>query len=182
MSLLCVVDLNRSKRVCVQSATGVYLTALPAPGGIQIAGKTPGDLSSEHISSIQKRINDTIAVNKELYQINPPVRQSTLADTVNLWKLIFVIKPEKSHLSGQVCGNVGLFPTAVAVVSCMKPFSTTELKKFTFMMFRHGKNLPWWIRYNITVCGHFILQQVGTVFTFFSILKEKISTVYDQEY
>lgn len=135
MSLLCVVDLNRSKRVCVQSATGVYLTALPAPGGIQIAGKTPGDLSSEHISSIQKRINDTIAVNKELYQINPPVRQSTLADTVNLWKLIFVIKPEKSHLSGQVCGNVGLFPTAVAEVSCMKPFSTTELKKFKFMMF-----------------------------------------------
>lgn len=61
--------------VCVQSATGVYLTALPSPGGIQIAGKTPGDLSNEHhILTIQKRINDTIAKNKELYQINPPVR------------------------------------------------------------------------------------------------------------
>ncbi|KAM9375911.1 C2 domain-containing protein 5 isoform 2-T2 [Pholidichthys leucotaenia] len=54
------------------SATGVYLTALPAPGGIQIAGKTPSDLNSDHILSIQKRINDTIALNKELYQINPP--------------------------------------------------------------------------------------------------------------
>uniref|UniRef100_A0A3Q3W8P2 C2 domain-containing protein 5 n=1 Tax=Mola mola TaxID=94237 RepID=A0A3Q3W8P2_MOLML len=54
------------------SATGVYLTALPAPGGIQIAGKTPGDLSNEHhILTTQKRINDTIAKNKELYQINP---------------------------------------------------------------------------------------------------------------
>lgn len=49
--------------------------ALPAPGGIQIAGKTPGDLNNEqHISTIQKRINDTIAKNKELYHINPPVR------------------------------------------------------------------------------------------------------------
>lgn len=64
--------------VCVQSATGVYLTALPAPGGIQIAGKTPGDLSNEHhILTIQKRINDTITKNKEIYQINPPVRQTT---------------------------------------------------------------------------------------------------------
>lgn len=63
--------------VCVQSATGVYLTALPAPGGIQIAGKTPGDLSNEHhILSIQKRINDTIVKNKEIYQINPPVRKT----------------------------------------------------------------------------------------------------------
>lgn len=63
-------------RLCVQSATGVYLTALPAPGGIQIAGKTPSDLSNEHhVLTIQKRINDTIAKNKEIYQINPPVRQ-----------------------------------------------------------------------------------------------------------
>lgn len=63
--------------VCVQSATGVYLTALPPPGGIQIAGKTPGDLSAEHhILTIQKRINDTIAKNKELYEINPPVRHA----------------------------------------------------------------------------------------------------------
>ncbi len=61
--------------VCVQSATGVYLTALPAPGGIQIAGKTPGDLSNDHhILTIQKRINDIVARNKEIYQINPPVR------------------------------------------------------------------------------------------------------------
>lgn len=55
------------------SATAVYLTALPAPGGIQIAGKTPNDGSYEqHISHMQKKINDTIAKNKELYEINPP--------------------------------------------------------------------------------------------------------------
>ncbi|XP_078011300.1 C2 domain-containing protein 5 isoform X23 [Phascolarctos cinereus] len=55
------------------SATGVYLTALPMPGGIQIAGKTPNDGSYEqHISHMQKKINDTIAKNKELYEINPP--------------------------------------------------------------------------------------------------------------
>ncbi|XP_013765524.1 C2 domain-containing protein 5 isoform X9 [Pundamilia nyererei] len=66
------ISVGENMLLGLASATGVYLTALPAPGGIQIAGKTPGDLSSEHISSIQKRINDTIAVNKELYQINPP--------------------------------------------------------------------------------------------------------------
>ncbi|XP_077196300.1 C2 domain-containing protein 5 isoform X1 [Paroedura picta] len=55
------------------SATGVYLAALPTPGGIQIAGKTPNDASYEqHISHMQKKINDTIAKNKELYEVNPP--------------------------------------------------------------------------------------------------------------
>ncbi|XP_016052958.1 PREDICTED: C2 domain-containing protein 5 [Miniopterus natalensis] len=55
------------------SATGVYLAALPMPGGIQIAGKTPNDGSYEqHISHMQKKINDTIAKNKELYEISPP--------------------------------------------------------------------------------------------------------------
>ncbi|KAM5169896.1 C2 domain-containing protein 5 isoform 2-T2 [Mantella aurantiaca] len=55
------------------SATGVYLGALPTPGGIQIAGKTPSDGSYEqHVSHMQKKINETIAKNKELYEINPP--------------------------------------------------------------------------------------------------------------
>ncbi|XP_036889886.1 C2 domain-containing protein 5 isoform X4 [Sturnira hondurensis] len=55
------------------SATGVYLAALPTPGGIQIAGKTPNDGSYEqHICHMQKKINDTIAKNKELYEISPP--------------------------------------------------------------------------------------------------------------
>ncbi|XP_012880520.1 PREDICTED: C2 domain-containing protein 5 [Dipodomys ordii] len=55
------------------SATGVYLAALPMPGGIQIAGKTPGDGSYEqHVSHMQRKINDTIAKNKELYEISPP--------------------------------------------------------------------------------------------------------------
>ncbi|XP_048191109.1 C2 domain-containing protein 5 isoform X5 [Perognathus longimembris pacificus] len=55
------------------SATGVYLAALPMPGGIQIAGKTPSDGSYEqHVSHMQKKINDTIAKNKELYEISPP--------------------------------------------------------------------------------------------------------------
>ncbi|XP_041651275.1 C2 domain-containing protein 5 isoform X7 [Cheilinus undulatus] len=67
------ISVGENMLLGLASATGVYLTALPAPGGIQIAGKTPGDLSNEHhISTIQKRINDTIAKNKELYQINPP--------------------------------------------------------------------------------------------------------------
>ncbi|XP_060891274.1 C2 domain-containing protein 5 isoform X6 [Labrus mixtus] len=66
------ISVGENMLLGLASATGVYLTALPAPGGIQIAGKTPGDLSNDHISTIQKRINDTIAKNKELYQINPP--------------------------------------------------------------------------------------------------------------
>ncbi|XP_055365530.1 C2 domain-containing protein 5 isoform X15 [Betta splendens] len=67
------ISVGENMLLGLASATGVYLTALPAPGGIQIAGKTPGDLSNEHhILTIQKRINDTIAKNKELYQINPP--------------------------------------------------------------------------------------------------------------
>uniref|UniRef100_A0A673BZY0 C2 domain-containing protein 5 n=1 Tax=Sphaeramia orbicularis TaxID=375764 RepID=A0A673BZY0_9TELE len=67
------ISVGENMLLGLASATGVYLTALPASGGIQIAGKTPGDLSNEHhILTIQKRINDTIAKNKELYQINPP--------------------------------------------------------------------------------------------------------------
>ncbi|XP_043943633.1 C2 domain-containing protein 5 isoform X2 [Protopterus annectens] len=55
------------------SATGVYLTALPSPGGIQIAGKTPNDATYEqHIAHMQKKVNETIVKNKELYEINPP--------------------------------------------------------------------------------------------------------------
>ncbi|XP_028442214.1 C2 domain-containing protein 5 isoform X5 [Perca flavescens] len=66
------ISVGENMLLGLASATGVYLTALPAPGGIQIAGKTTGDLSNEHhILTIQKRINDTIAKNKELYQINP---------------------------------------------------------------------------------------------------------------
>ncbi|XP_014900249.1 C2 domain-containing protein 5 isoform X17 [Poecilia latipinna] len=67
------ISVGENMLLGLASATGVYLTALPAPGGIQIAGKTSGDLNNEqHIQSIQKRINDTIAKNKELHQINPP--------------------------------------------------------------------------------------------------------------
>ncbi|XP_077123328.1 C2 domain-containing protein 5 isoform X5 [Ranitomeya variabilis] len=55
------------------SATGVYLASLPTPGGIQISGKTPSDGPYEqHISHMQKKINETIAKNKELYEIHPP--------------------------------------------------------------------------------------------------------------
>ncbi|XP_051918280.1 C2 domain-containing protein 5 isoform X3 [Hippocampus zosterae] len=67
------ISVGENMLLGLASATGVYLTALPTPGGIQIAGKTPGDLSNEHhMLTIQKRINDTIAKNKELYQITPP--------------------------------------------------------------------------------------------------------------
>ncbi|KAL3061618.1 hypothetical protein OYC64_009718 [Pagothenia borchgrevinki] len=67
------ISVGENMLLGLASATGVYLTALPAPGAIQIAGKTPGEMSNDHhILTIQKRINDTIAKNKELYQINPP--------------------------------------------------------------------------------------------------------------
>ncbi|RVE71886.1 hypothetical protein OJAV_G00056430 [Oryzias javanicus] len=67
------ISVGENMLLGLASATGVYLTALPAPGGIQIAGKTPGDLNNEqHILNIQRRINDTIAKNKELYEVNPP--------------------------------------------------------------------------------------------------------------
>nr|XP_044995399.1 C2 domain-containing protein 5 isoform X11 [Jaculus jaculus] len=66
------VSVGETMVMGLASATGVYLAALPMPGGIQIAGKTPNDGSYEqHISHIQKKINDMIAKNKELYEINP---------------------------------------------------------------------------------------------------------------
>ncbi|ELW60551.1 hypothetical protein TREES_T100004366 [Tupaia chinensis] len=66
------------------SATGVYLAALPTPGGIQIAGKTPNDGSYEqHISHMQKKINDTITKNKELYEINPPIDDTDAMEDVH---------------------------------------------------------------------------------------------------
>eukprot|EP00063_Salmo_salar_P005636 XP_013980471.1 PREDICTED: C2 domain-containing protein 5-like isoform X4 [Salmo salar] len=70
------ISVGENMLLGLASATGVYLSALPAPGGIQIAGKTPSDLSyDQHISTMHKRINDTIAMNKELYNIHPPVRE-----------------------------------------------------------------------------------------------------------
>ncbi|XP_058243722.1 C2 domain-containing protein 5 isoform X4 [Hemibagrus wyckioides] len=67
------ISVGENMLLGLASATGVYLTALPSPGGIQIAGKTPSDLTYEqHLSNMQKKINDTIAKNKELYEINPP--------------------------------------------------------------------------------------------------------------
>ncbi|XP_039617525.1 C2 domain-containing protein 5 isoform X6 [Polypterus senegalus] len=66
------ISVGENMLVGLASATGVYLTALPAPGGIQIAGKTPSDIAYEqHISNIQKKINDTVSRNKELYEIHP---------------------------------------------------------------------------------------------------------------
>ncbi|XP_038124708.1 C2 domain-containing protein 5 isoform X11 [Cyprinodon tularosa] len=66
------ISVGENMLLGLASATGVYLTALPAPGGIQVAGKTPSELNEQHVLTIQKRINDTIAKNKELYQITPP--------------------------------------------------------------------------------------------------------------
>ncbi|KAJ8245625.1 hypothetical protein GJAV_G00272750 [Gymnothorax javanicus] len=67
------ISVGENMLLGLASATGVYLTALPTPGGIQIAGKTPSDITCEqHISNMQKKINDTIARNKDLYEINPP--------------------------------------------------------------------------------------------------------------
>ncbi|KAJ8411222.1 hypothetical protein AAFF_G00172280 [Aldrovandia affinis] len=60
------ISVGENMLVGLASATGVYLTALPTPGGIQIAGKTPSDITYEqHISNMQKKINDTITKNKE---------------------------------------------------------------------------------------------------------------------
>ncbi|KAI4897955.1 hypothetical protein NFI96_019851 [Prochilodus magdalenae] len=67
------ISVGENMLLGLASATGVYLTALPSPGGIQIAGKTPSDITYEqHISNMQKKINDTIAKNKELYEVHPP--------------------------------------------------------------------------------------------------------------
>ncbi|XP_055508823.1 C2 domain-containing protein 5 isoform X9 [Leucoraja erinacea] len=66
------------------SATGLYVTALPAPGGIQVAGKTPSDSSyDQHISNIQKKINDMIVKNREIHEINPPeILEETLGSPI----------------------------------------------------------------------------------------------------
>ncbi|XP_073706106.1 C2 domain-containing protein 5 isoform X15 [Garra rufa] len=67
------ISVGETMLLGLASATGVYLTALPSPGGIQVAGKTPSDITYEqHISNMQKKINDTIAKNKEMFDINPP--------------------------------------------------------------------------------------------------------------
>uniref|UniRef100_A0AAY4BUA7 C2 domain-containing protein n=1 Tax=Denticeps clupeoides TaxID=299321 RepID=A0AAY4BUA7_9TELE len=69
---LCIqISVGENMLVGLASATGVYLSALPSPGGIQIAGKTPNDLTyDQHVSSIQRKINDTIVKNRELYEIH----------------------------------------------------------------------------------------------------------------
>ncbi|XP_059843659.1 C2 domain-containing protein 5 isoform X12 [Hypanus sabinus] len=65
------------------SATGLYVTALPSPGGIQVAGKTPSDLSyDQHISNIQKKINDMIIKNREIHEINPPIDDADAVEDI----------------------------------------------------------------------------------------------------
>uniref|UniRef100_A0A8C5P5B0 C2 calcium-dependent domain containing 5 n=1 Tax=Jaculus jaculus TaxID=51337 RepID=A0A8C5P5B0_JACJA len=77
------VSVGETMVMGLASATGVYLAALPMPGGIQIAGKTPNDGSYEqHISHIQKKINDMIAKNKELYEINPEVPEEIIGSPI----------------------------------------------------------------------------------------------------
>ncbi|CAL8296610.1 unnamed protein product [Boreogadus saida] len=74
------ISIGENMLLGLASATGVYLSALPTPGGIQIAGKASGDLSNEqHVLSIQKRINDAMAKNKEMYHINPPEQSEEAA-------------------------------------------------------------------------------------------------------
>lgn len=69
----------------------MYLAALPTPGGIQIAGKTPNDGTYEqHISHMQKKINDTIAKNKELYEINPPVSKAFMLFKIKHREFLFI--------------------------------------------------------------------------------------------
>ncbi|EPY81264.1 hypothetical protein CB1_000743140 [Camelus ferus] len=78
------ISVGENMLMGLASATGVYLAALPTPGGIQIAGKTPNDGSYEqHISHMQKKINDTIAKNKELYEINPPIDDTDAMEDVH---------------------------------------------------------------------------------------------------
>ncbi|XP_061060470.1 C2 domain-containing protein 5 isoform X2 [Eubalaena glacialis] len=77
------ISVGENMLMGLASATGVYLAALPTPGGIQIAGKTPNDGSYEqHISHMQKKINDTIAKNKELYEINPPISEEIIGSPI----------------------------------------------------------------------------------------------------
>ncbi|KAI5098531.1 C2 domain-containing protein 5 isoform X9, partial [Silurus meridionalis] len=67
------ISVGENMLLGLASATGVFLTALPSPGGIQIAGKTSSDITYEqHLSNMQRKINDAIIKNKDLYEINPP--------------------------------------------------------------------------------------------------------------
>ncbi|XP_078091422.1 C2 domain-containing protein 5 isoform X2 [Mustelus asterias] len=78
------ITVGESMLMGLASATGVYLTALPSPGGIQIAGKTPNDSSYEqHISNIQKKINDMIIKNREVYEINPPIDDADAVEDIH---------------------------------------------------------------------------------------------------
>ncbi|KAI5624321.1 C2 domain-containing protein 5 isoform X9, partial [Silurus asotus] len=67
------ISVGENMLLGLASATGVFLTALPSPGGIQITGKTTSDITYEqHLSNMQRKINDAIIKNKDLYEINPP--------------------------------------------------------------------------------------------------------------
>ncbi|MGH0127849.1 UNVERIFIED_CONTAM: hypothetical protein FKN15_032518 [Acipenser sinensis] len=93
------ISVGENMLVGLASATGVYLTALPTPGGIQIAGKTPSDMTYEqHISNMQKKINDTIAKNKELYEITPP-------KLFNLDPEVSTFKGQNTEISEEVIGS-----------------------------------------------------------------------------
>ncbi|XP_032895360.1 C2 domain-containing protein 5 isoform X7 [Amblyraja radiata] len=78
------IAVGESMLMGLASATGLYVTALPSPGGIQVAGKTPSDSSyDQHISNIQKKINDMIVKNREIHEINPPeILEETLGSPI----------------------------------------------------------------------------------------------------
>ncbi|XP_061415894.1 C2 domain-containing protein 5 isoform X5 [Lethenteron reissneri] len=78
---LCVsVSIGETMLVGIASATAVFVAALPPPGGLHVAGKSPEPGLDGYVSGVQKRINEVIARNKELYEIKTPVEMEDPPD------------------------------------------------------------------------------------------------------
>ncbi len=61
-------------------------------GGIHIAGKTPSDITYEqHFSNMQKKINDTIAKNKELHEIKPSCKYIYTSSVFQSFYILFYL-------------------------------------------------------------------------------------------
>nr|XP_032828022.1 C2 domain-containing protein 5 isoform X4 [Petromyzon marinus] len=78
---LCVrISIGETMLVGIASATAVFVAALPPPGGLHVAGKSPEPGLDGYVSGVQKRINEVIARNKELYEIKTPVEMEDPPD------------------------------------------------------------------------------------------------------
>uniref|UniRef100_UPI00358E4398 C2 domain-containing protein 5 isoform X2 n=1 Tax=Myxine glutinosa TaxID=7769 RepID=UPI00358E4398 len=82
------ISVGETMLVGVASATAVFVAALPPPGSVTVAAKTPEPTCEGHLATLQRHIDDLVARNRQQYKIILPERVEEAAEP----------SPEPRHL------------------------------------------------------------------------------------